>query len=361
MQSKQKNLIFAEYYNILLYMKKRNRNILLIVIIGIILIGTACAGTLYITLFKPAFKTSAEIYIDRDDTVDSVFRKMQKIASPTGMQGFKWLDRYYGYGKNIRTGRYTVKPGDNMYHVFRRLVVGYQTPINISFNNIRTREQLAQVLAKQLMIDSAEIARPLHDSAFCARMGYKDETIISMFIPNTYEVYWDITADKLLGRMQKEHERFWNKSRLDKAKAIGMTPEEVSTLASIVEEETNNNAEKPMVAGLYINRLNKGMLLQADPTVKFALQDFGLKRIYNAHLNVDSPYNTYKHTGLPPGPIRIPSIKGIDSVLNYAKHNYIYMCAKEDFSGTHNFATNMAQHQANARKYWNALNARNIK
>lgn len=342
-------------------MNKKSRNILLISIIGIILIGAACAGTLYITLFTPAFKVSADIYIDRDDTADSVFHKVQKIASPTGMQGFKWLNKYYDYDKNIRTGRYTIKSSDNMYHAFRRLLSGHQAPVKISFNNIRTRGQLAQILGKQLMIDSAEIARPLYDSAFYTPIGYKDETIISMFIPNTYEVYWNITADNLLKRMQKEHNRFWNKNRLDKAKAIGMTPEEVSTLASIVEEETNNNAEKPMVAGLYINRLNKGMLLQADPTVKFAWQDFGLKRIYNAHLNIDSPYNTYKYKGLPPGPIRIPSIKGIDSVLDYAKHNYIYMCAKEDFSGTHNFATNMAQHQANARKYWNALNARNIK
>lgn len=342
-------------------MNKKKCNILLVGIIGIILIGAVCAGSIYITLFSPGFKTSSDIYIDRDDTADSVFRKVQKIATPTSIQGFKWLSKYYDYDKNIRTGRYTIKSSDNMYHAFRRLLAGHQTPVNISFNNIRTRDQLAQTLGRQLMIDSVEIARPLHDSAFCAKMGYTDETIVCMFIPNTYEVYWNITAENLFNRMQKEHDRFWNKERLAKAKAIGLTPEEVITVASIVEEETNNNAEKPMVAGLYINRLNKGMLLQADPTVKFALQDFGLKRIYNAHLGINSPYNTYKYKGLPPGPIRIPSIKGIDSVLNYTRHNYIYMCAKEDFSGTHNFATNMAQHQANARRYWNALNARNIK
>ena len=160
--------------------------------------------------------------------------------------------------------------------------------------------------------------------------------------------------------MKDEHERFWNKDRLSQATAIGMTPEEVSTLASIVEEETNNNEEKPMVAGLYINRLHQDMPLQADPTIKFALQDFGLRRITNENLKVNSPYNTYINTGLPPGPIRIPSKKGIDSVLNYTKHNYIYMCAKEDFSGTHNFASNYADHMANARKYWKALNERKI-
>ena len=170
-----------------------------------------------------------------------------------------------------------------------------------------------------------------------------------------------MSADELIERMRKEHERFWNKERLAQATAIGMTPEEVSTLASIVEEETNNNEEKPMVAGLYINRLHKDMPLQADPTIKFALQDFGLRRITNEHLKIDSPYNTYINIGLPPGPIRIPSKKGIDSVLNYTKHNYIYMCAKEDFSGTHNFAVTAAQHQANARRYQQALNRRKIK
>ncbi|MFA6744805.1 MAG: endolytic transglycosylase MltG, partial [Bacteroides graminisolvens] len=158
----------------------------------------------------------------------------------------------------------------------------------------------------------------------------------------------------------KEHSRFWNSERLAKAKSIGFTPEEVVTIASIVEEETNNNAEKPMVAGLYINRLHASMPLQADPTIKFALQDFGLRRIMNNHLNINSPYNTYRNIGLPPGPIRIPSVKGIDSVLNYTRHDYIYMCAKEDFSGTHNFAANYAEHMANARKYWQALNQRNI-
>ena len=180
------------------------------------------------------------------------------------------------------------------------------------------------------------------------------------FIPETYQVYWDISIEDFFARMKKEHNKFWNEDRRLKAKTIGMTPEEVCTLASIVEEETNNNDEKPMVAGLYINRLHTGMPLQADPTIKFALQDFSLRRITNQHLSIQSPYNTYLNTGLPPGPIRIPSPKGLDSVLNYVKHNYIYMCAKEDFSGTHNFASNYADHMVNARKYWKALNERKI-
>ena len=191
-------------------------------------------------------------------------------------------------------------------------------------------------------------------------MGYNCQTIVCLFLPNTYELYWNISADKLFERMQKEHQHFWNESRLHQAKAIGFTPVEVSIIASIVEEETNQTAERPIVAGLYINRLHRSMPLQADPTIKFALQNFGLKRILNTHLTVDSPYNTYLHAGLPPGPIRIPTPKTLDQVLNYTRHSFLYMCAKEDFSGSHNFASSLAQHQINARKYWNALNKRKI-
>ena len=257
-------------------------------------------------------------------------------------------------------GLYAIRQNDNVYHVYSRFSRGYQEPMNLTVGSVRTLERLARSMGKQLMIDSAEIARQLFDSTVQAQLGYTEATLPGLFIPETYQVYWDMSADELIERMRKEHERFWNKERLAQATAIGMTPEEVSTLASIVEEETNNNEEKPMVAGLYINRLHKDMPLQADPTIKFALQDFGLRRITNERLKIDSPYNTYINTGLPPGPIRIPSKKGIDSVLNYTKHNYIYMCAKEDFSGTHNFASNYAEHMANARKYWKALNERKI-
>ena len=191
--------------------------------------------------------------------------------------------------------------------------------------------------------------------------GYSQETFPALFIPNTYEVYWTMTPAQFVARMVKENDRYWNMSRKDKAKAQGLTPIEVITLASIVDEETNKDDEKPIVAGLYLNRLHRGMLLQADPTVKFALGQFELRRILYAHLNVDSPYNTYKYAGLPPGPIRIPSMAAIESVLNPTKHNYIYMCAKEDFSGYHNFASSLTQHNANARRYQQALNQRGVK
>jgi UPF0755 protein len=221
-------------------------------------------------------------------------------------------------------------------------------------------KRLAGALSKRLMLDSATIACTLIDSAYCAKLGYNTQTIPAMFVPNTYEVYWNISIDKLLERMKKEHTVFWNYERMHKAEAIGLTPDEVCTLASIIDEETANNAEKPMIAGMYLNRLNEGMPLQADPTVKFALGDFAIKRIRHGMLTTDSPYNTYMYEGLPPGPIKVASIKGIDAVLNRVSHHYLYMCAKEDFSGTHNFAVTYKEHLQNAARYSKALNERGI-
>ena len=231
----------------------------------------------------------------------------------------------------------------------------------LTVGSVRTLDRMARNVARQLMIDSTEVARLMADTAYIRSIGYSKETLPALFIPNTYEVYWNLSAEELMQRMVKENKAFWNDKRMNQAKAIGLTPIEVATLASIVEEETANQNEKPMVAGLYINRLQRGMLLQADPTVKFSLQEFGLKRILYKHLEVDSPYNTYKYAGLPPGPIRVPSYQGLESVLNYTKHNYLYMCAKEDFSGTHNFAVTSAQHAANARRYQQALNRKGIR
>ena len=221
--------------------------------------------------------------------------------------------------------------------------------------------RLAAILGKKLMVDSAAIAQVLTDSIYCNKLGYDVYPIPAMFVPNTYEVYWNISVDKLMERMKTEHDAFWNKSRRQKADALGLTPEEVCTVASIIDEETANTEEKPMIAGMYLNRLKEGMPLQADPTVKFAIGDFSLRRIYKNMLTTNSPYNTYKNEGLPPGPIKIASVKGIDAVLNRVPHDYLYMCAKEDFSGTHNFARTYSEHLANAARYAKALNERGIK
>ena len=342
-------------------MEKKTKKRLIIAILGIILFGIAGVAHIYYYFFAPPFQITetAYIYIDRDDDVDSVYHKIAEVGNPKQMHGFESLVRYQGY--TLKTGRYAIKPTDNMRYLHRRLSMGYQTPIKLTIGSVRTLDRMARNVSRQLMIDSTEVANLLNDTAYIRKMGYSKETLPALFIPNTYEVYWDMSAEDFMTRMQKEHKAYWNEKRMKQAEAIGLTPIEVATLASIVEEETANQAEKPMVAGLYINRLKKGMLLQADPTVKFSLQEFGLKRILFKHLEVDSPYNTYKYAGLPPGPIRVPSYQGLESVLNYTKHNYIYMCAKEDFSGTHNFAATSAQHAANARKYQQALNRKGIR
>lgn len=344
-------------------MNKKKRNRLIGVIAFVVLSGIAGVAHVYYYIFAKPFRLTetAYIYIDRNDDMDSVFHKIMETGHPRQMHGFKALAKHYEYADRIKTGRYAIKPADNMRHLYRRLSMGYQTPVNLTIGSVRTLDRIAKAVGKQLMIDSAEVAKLLTDTAYIRHLGYNRQTLPALFIPNTYEVYWNISAQDFMERMLKENKAFWNEKRLKQAEEIGLTPVEVATLASIVEEETANQSEKPMVAGLYINRLKRGMLLQADPTVKFSMQDFGLKRILYKHLETDSPYNTYKHAGLPPGPIRVASFQGLESVLNYAKHDYLYMCAKEDFSGTHNFAVTSAQHAANARRYRQALNKRGIR
>ena len=323
--------------------------------LAIIVAGTAFFTYSLISAKAPNSKEGPGrlIFIDRDDTMDSV-----KVKSELG---WRWDLYNKVFSFRPRTGRYHVEPGTTCLQLFRLLRNGAQEPMNLVIPSARTMEKLASVLSQSLMVDSAEIAQALTDSSYCNTHGYTTATIPALFIPNTYEVYWDISVDKLVERMESENNRFWTAERKSKAEACGMTREEVATLASIVDEETANNAEKPMIAGLYINRLRLGMPLQADPTVKFAVGDFTLRRILNKHLLVESPYNTYRVTGLPPGPIRIPSIAGLDAVLNHTEHSYLYMCAKEDFSGTHNFAKNLSEHYQNACRYVRALNERGIR
>jgi UPF0755 protein len=301
------------------------------------------------------------LYVDADDTADSVFAKLQPVAKSQGMAALRTLLRHQGYDKSVRPGRYAVDPGDGVITMFRRLKNGQQSPMMITIPECRTMPRLAAILARTLMADSAAIAQALADSVLTAQLGYDSLTLPSMFVPETYEVYWNVSPEQLLHRLAREHDRFWNYERQQRAGALGLTPNEVCTLASIIDEETANNAEKPMVARMYLNRLQKNMPLQADPTVKFALQRFELRRIYHDMLRVQSPYNTYVNTGLPPGPIKIASVRGIDAVLSPAQHSYLYMCAKEDFSGTHNFAATYQEHLRNAARYAQALNERGVK
>ncbi len=301
------------------------------------------------------------LYIDADDNQDSVFTKLSPMANTIAMTGFTNLARHMDYGQRIRTGRYAIKPGENAIQVFRNLRNGHQESLHLTIPEVRTMERLAAVLSHKLMIDSATIADALLSQEVCHYYGYDTCTIAAMFVPNTYDVYWNTPIEKLMDRMQKEHDKFWEGKRESKAAQMQLTPVEICTLASIIDEETANNAEKPMIAGMYLNRLHKGMPLQADPTIKFALKQFQVKRIWHKMLETDSPYNTYRNIGLPPGPIKIASIQGIDAVLNHSEHDYLYMCAKEDFSGTHNFAASYQEHLYNAAKYTKALNKRGIK
>lgn len=321
------------------------------------------AGFTYCYLFSGLSKSAKTeyVYIDSDDTQDSVFSKIHPIANAIPMSGFSTLARHSGYADHIRTGRYAIHPGEGALMVFRHLKNGQQTPVSLTIPEVRTIDRLAGALARKLMLDSADVAIHLSDSAYCARWGYDTATVAALFVPNTYDIYWNVGLDRLMERMEKENQKFWNDERRGKAEAMAMTPVEVATMASIIDEETANNAEKPMIAGMYYNRLKAGMPLQADPTIKFALKDFALRRIYHKLLYIDSPYNTYRYEGLPPGPIKIASIAGIDAVLNHVDHDYLYMCAKEDFSGTHNFARTYQEHLQNAARYTKALNERGIK
>ena len=326
-----------------------------------LLAGTV--GTGYVLMTRRTFQVGRPtfLYIDADDTADSVFLKLERDLKASSLTGFRLLAQAYDYSSRVRTGAYRMDATTRTLDAFWQLLHGHQTPVRIVVPSVRTMDRMATALSKRLMTDSASVARLLNDSSYIASLGFDRQTLPALFLPNTYEVYWNISADDLLRRMKREYDRFWNEQRRTQAEAVGPTPVEVATLASIVEEETAQKAEKPMVAGLYLNRLRKGMPLQADPTVKFALQDFGLRRILLKHLETESPYNTYRQAGLPPGPIRVATPEGLESVLHPARHSYLYMCAKEDFSGFHNFAATLQEHSRNAQRYQQELNRRKIR
>ena len=332
-------------------------------IIPIIICVLALAGLVFFYLTGSLSKSDKceYVYIDDNDNMDSIVAKLKPIANEQALFSFKLLSRHSGYSENIRTGKYAIQPDEGIITVLRKLKNGHQEPVRLTIPESRTTDRLAGALSRKLMMDSLALSVLFKDSTLCAKMGYDTATIVCLFVPNTYEVYWNTSIDNFMNRMKKEHDKFWNNNRQAKAAALGLNPNEVCTLASIIDEETSNNPEKPMIARMYLNRLKKGMPLQADPTVKFALKDFALKRIYHNMLNTESPYNTYKYSGLPPVPIKVASVTGIDAVLNAPDHQYLYMCAKEDFSGTHNFASSYSEHLRNAAKYSKALNERGIK
>lgn len=276
---------------------------------------------------------------------------------------FRVLAEKMQYIKNpMRAGQYEVKPGWNMVQLIRHLRAGKQKTVQVVLTSERLPENVAGKAARFIEPDSSEIYALFQDEAYLAQIGYTKETLISIFIPNTYEFFWNTSPKSFMERMIKEHDTFWQKNnRLLKAKALNLSPWEVYTLASIVEKETHQNSEKPRMAGVYLNRLDQDMLLQADPTSVFARRDFDTKRVTNYHTGFDSPYNTYKYKGLPPGPISMSSISSIDAVLNSEHHDYVFFCAKGDGTGFHNFAKTLSAHNENAAIYRANLKKRGLR
>ena len=326
---------------------------------AVVVILLACAAFAALMPFSST-DSASYVYVDKDDTADSVYHKLSQTPDSR-----MYLARFWGnalrYSAKLHTGRYQTGKHVSAFSLMRNLRAGRQEPVNLVIPVTHTLAHMAARIAPKLQADSAALMQAFTDAGLLAELEADTATAPALFVPNTYQVYWDIEPADLLRRMKREHEAFWDEGRLALARDLKLTPYEVAVLASIVEQESANQAERPAIAGMDINRLRQGMKLQADPTVKFALGDFGLRRIMRAHLTTDSPYNTYMNEGLPPGPICIPSADAIDAVLNYDRHNYLYMCAKEDFSGTHNFAATYAEHLANARRYAEALNKRGIK
>jgi UPF0755 protein len=328
-----------------------------------------CAGMayqLYLRVYQPnivLLENVSEKYIYIPTGAD--FHQVIQILSESGLlinaNSFEWLAATKKYTTNIKPGRYRINRNLNNNELINLLRSGKQTPIQVTFNNLRNKEQFAGKIADQIEADSVDLLTFITDTSFLNSNGFTTEDVICLFVPNTYEFYWNTSSEQFVERMKKEYEAFWNVDRKTKAKKIKLTPFQIVSLASIVEKEQNiKKDERPEIAGLYLNRIKKKMKLESDPTLIFALGDFTIKRVLNKDKKVDSPYNTYIHKGLPPGPICIPSINSVDAVLNASEHKYIFMCAKEDFSGYHNFAKTYVKHMINARKYHKAMNKRKI-
>lgn len=273
---------------------------------------------------------------------------------------FRWAALYEKLPTHVNPGRYVVQSGTHNKKLARTLAMGWQTPLNLTISGrIRSFEKLAALMAKPIAADSLHVLKALKNDSLRMAFGFDEDSYMGMFIPNTYQVYWTVTPEQLLERFHQEYVSFWNEERTQQASKIGLTPRKVSALAAIVDEETSKVDEMADVAGVYMNRLRIGMPLQADPTVLFAVRQNNsgqvIKRVLNTHLAIDSPYNTYTHIGLPPGPICIPSTSALDAVLGYTHHSYLYFCAKADFSGYHAFAASLKEHNVNAAKYHRAL------
>lgn len=335
------------------------------VVISVLVLAAAAAAIMgvkfaswYIDNKKPNFTREAVVYVRPGDEVADV---LQHIADSAGVINSRSLRRAAAskqVSEYMKPGRYEVKPSSSSVYVARMLNNGWQTPGHLTLSGtMRQKEVIARKIANQMLVDSATVYAALCDDSLLGRYGFNSRNVFSLFIPDTYEMYWTADVEEILARQKEAYDAFWTAERTAKADKLGLSREEVSILASIVSGETNYEPEMPSVAGVYLNRLRIGMKLQADPTVAYCL-GYSVNRILLSHLETDSPYNTYKYAGLPPGPIAVPSKACLDAVLNPDRHGYLYFCASADFNGTHKFAASYSEHLRNAREFQAALNAR---
>lgn len=338
-------------------------------IVAFLLTGVLAVSLTFWSFYRKVFAPNVVIkhaatqyiHIPTGSRFTDVMRILQESGNLRNSESFKWVAEQMSYVNQVKPGRYLIKKNMNNRELIGLLRSGKQTPLRLAFSNIRTVEQLAGAVGGKLEADSVTIAYLFRDDAFQKKYGLNSENSLSIVIPNTYEFFWNTSAEQFYERLAKEYKKFWTESRKEKASKVGLSQTEVAVLASIVEQETRKNDEKPVIAGVYLNRYRKGWKLEADPTLVYALGNFNVQRVLNEYKEIDSPYNTYMYTGLPPGPICMPSIASIDAVLNYKEHNYLFFCAREDFSGYHNFASTYAQHLQNARKFQRELNRRGIR
>jgi len=340
---------------------KGSAKIAIAIVLVLLLVGLFFGFKFYKIYFAPNVKDSGKyLYVKTGGNLNDLLLEIKNNDLLSDIGSFSEAAAKMDLALSLKPGRYELSVGMNNRRLINKIKAGNQDPVNLKFQNIRRKEEFSGYLAKSLEPDSLSFIKLLDSAAFLEKQGFTTDNIYTMFIPNTYEMYWNTSTMEFFDKMKKEYDKFWNPERVKKAKALNLTPIQASILASIVDAEAIYNKEMPVIAGLYLNRLKKGILLQADPTVIFANGDFTVKRVTYGLLKTESKYNTYKYAGLPPGPIMMPSIKAIDAVLNKEDNNYIYMCAKEDFSGYHNFAETKQQHEINAKKYRDALNQRKI-
>jgi len=335
---------------------KPSKRLILFLLFSIL--GISFSFYAFQVVYTPNFLVGKEprlLIVKENSSFKDVQAELHEGNYVQDLVSFSFLARLTGYDDQIKPGRYVIKQDMTNMQVLKILRSGKQEPVRITFNNVRLIHDLAQKITKNLNMTADEFEAALINFAMTNKYGFTKDNVMAMFIPNTYEVYFNITPTALVNKMYQQYDAFWNETRKAKAREVGLTPIEVSTLAAIVQAETIKAEEAPIIAGLYLNRLRKGIALQADPTLVFAVGDFSLKRILNEHKEFDSPYNTYLHPGLPPGPINLPEISSIDAVLNYFHSDYYYMCAKEDFSGRHNFTNSYEEHMSNAIRYQRAL------